>query len=183
MSDPWSDALAEAYAVASLDDVILQTLELRHPSFAEPVRLVADLGTMLKSDPEPLFGHVLTLEADAVANAGQSVRFYACGFEFTLPEQQEGSLPTVEIAIDNVAHFLTPELDALIGVRARLAVTYREYLASDPATPQYILNGLTMSNVASNLTRVTGQASFADLINRSFPGVVYRAKDFPGLVQ
>lgn len=183
MSDPWSDALAEAYASAPLADIILATIELRHPSFDSPLRLVADTGQILSLDPEPVFGHMLTLEADAPENGGESVQFFACGFDFSLPDQQEGQLPSVNVAIDNVAYLLTPELDKLVGVRAKLALTYREYLASDPTTPQFILNGLTMSNVASNLTRVSGQASFADLINRSFPGVVYRAKDFPGLVQ
>lgn len=185
MADPWSDAIAEAYASAPLDDVPLPTLELRHPSLAEPIRVVADVGSVLGEDEDgqPIFGHMLRLEDDAPADPGKVVRFIACGFDFALPDQHEGQLPTVSVGIDNVAYLITPQLDALIGVKASLQVTYREYLASDPNTPQFLLAGLSMKSVRSNLTRLTGSASFADLINRSFPSQVYRAADYPGLTQ
>lgn len=181
MVDPWSDAIAEAYASAPLDDVVLFTLELRHPTFGVPIRIVADLGETLHTDPELIFGHRLKLEADATANAGETVEFVACSFEFSLPDQQEGQLPSVSVAIDNVAYLITPQLDALIGVRAELELTYREYLFSDPETPQFVMNGLIMSNINSNLTRLTATATFADLVNQSFPSMVYRPILFPGL--
>lgn len=183
MSDPWSDAIAEAYASAPLDDVILPTLELRHPNLVEPIRIVADLGEIIgEADDQPVFGHMLTLEADAPINPGASVKFIACGFDFSLPSQQEGQIPTVQIAVDNVAYLISPQLDTLIGTRAKLEVIYREYLASDPATPQFILSGLSMTNVSSDLNQLTGTASFADLVNRNFPGKVYRPSEYPGLV-
>lgn len=182
MADPWTDALAEAYASAPLDDVILSTLELRHPSLVKPIRVVADLGDVLdEADGDMIFGHSLKLEADALADPGEFVDFIACGFGFTLPDQQEGQLPSVTITVDNVAYLITPQLDALIGVRASLEVTYREYLASDKTTPQFILNGLTMTSIGSNLTQLSGTASFADLVNRNFPAKVYRPSEYPGL--
>ena len=36
------DALKEAYASAPASEVILHTLELRHPSFTQPIRVVRD---------------------------------------------------------------------------------------------------------------------------------------------
>ena len=184
MIDPWSDAIAEAYASAPLDDVPLSTLELRHPSLVKPIRIVADLGEILDdNDGDIIFGHKLKLEADAAMNPGEVVEFIACGFGFNLPDQQEGQLPSVQVTVDNVAYLITPQLDDLIGIRAALEITYREYLASDPDTPQFILNGLTMTNIGSNLTQLTGTASFADLVNRNFPGKVYRPMEYPGLVR
>jgi len=181
--DPWSDAIAEAYASLPLDDVILSTLELRHPSLVKPIRIVADLGDILTEDGgDIVFGHKLKLEADAPLDPGASVDFIACGFGFSLPDQQEGQVPSVTVSVDNVAYLITPQLDALIGVRATLDITYREYLASDPDTPQFILGGLSMTSISSNLTQMTGTASFADLVNRNFPAKVYRPVEYPGLV-
>lgn len=182
MADPWTDALAEAYAHAPLEDVILQTIELQHPSFVTPLRLVADLGDLLSNEEQPTFGHMFTLETDAPLNPGASVPFYACGFAFSMPSQQEGQLPSVSITIDNVGYLITPQLDNLIGNRGKLSIIYREYLNSDHTTPQFILAGLSTSNVSSNITQVSATASFADLVNKNFPSQVYRAKNFPGLV-
>lgn len=177
MQDPWTGAIAEAYASAPLDDVILSTLELDHPALAEPIRVVADLGAIIgEADNQPVFGHMLRLET------GEVVKFIACSFGFALPAQQEGQVPTVQISVDNVAYIISPQLDTLLGTRAKLTVIYREYLASDPNTPQFILPGLSMSSVTSDLNQLTGTASFADLVNRNFPNKVYRPAEYPGLV-
>ena len=185
MSDPWSDAIAEAYASAPLDDEIISTLEMRHPALTEPIRVALWLGDIVKYDDEgqPIFGINLRLENDAPVNGGAVVTFISCAFDFALPDQQEGQLPSVEISVDNVAHVISPQLDTLIGIKQKLEVTYREYLLSDLDAPQYILRGLSMSGIKSNLTRLTGTASFADLINLNFPSKVYRPEEFPGLVQ
>jgi len=162
----------------------LSTLELRHPSLEKAIRIVADIGEILSDNAgDVIFGHKLKLEADAPADGGLSIEFIACGFGFSLPSQQEGQLPTVQVTIDNVAYLITPQLDDLIGTRASLEITYREYLASDPDTPQFILNGLTMTSISSNLTQLSGTATFADLVNRNFPSKVYRPSEYPGLVR
>jgi hypothetical protein len=177
MADAWSDAIAEAYASAPLEDVILSTLELSHPALAEPIRVVADLGEIIgEADEQPVFGHMLTLETGEVA------KFIACGFGFALPAQEEGQIPSVQISVDNIAYLITPQLDGLLGSRAKLEVVYREYLASDPSAPQFILPGLSMANVTSDLNQLTGTATFADLVNRNFPNKVYRPSEYPGLV-
>jgi hypothetical protein len=185
MSDPWTDAIEEAYASAPLDDDIISTLEMRHPSLTEPIRVALWLGDIVKydDDGQPIFGLKLRLEDDAPLNKGEIVTFVSCAFDFSLPDQQEGQLPSVEIGVDNVAHVISPQLDTLIGIKSKLEVIYREYLLSDTNTPQYILRGLTMSNIKSNLTRITGTASFADLVNLNFPSKVYRPAEFPGLLQ
>ncbi len=187
MADPddiWSEALQEAYASAPNDEVILHTLELRHPSFAETaIRVVMDYGSQYIIEGEDVEGHYLMLEAEAPVQAGQNVFFQACMFNMDLPEQKENSLPTVQIELDNVTRKIMEYLDAAIGEKAAMEVTYREYLASDTTTPQFILGGLTLKEVKANLGRVTGQAQFSDLVNKNFPGKVYRPTEFQGLVQ
>ena len=183
MDDAWSEAIAEAYASSPLDDEIISTLELRHAQLLKPIRVALWLGEIVEydEDGQPIFGISLTLEDDAPANPGQQATFYSCAFEFSLPDQEEGRVPTVEVQVDNVAHLLTPQLDALIGTKSKMEVTYREYLASDTTAPQYILRGLTMQNISSNLSRISGTASFANLVNLNFPSKVYQPSEFPGL--
>jgi hypothetical protein len=187
MADPddiWTEALQEAYASAPSDEVILHTLELRHPAFPDTsIRVVMDHGEEYVVSGEEVDGHFLGLEVDAPVQAGQVVFFQACMFSLTLPDQKEGSLPTIEVELDNVTRLVMEHLDAAIGLKAPMELTYREYIASDMGEPQFILGGLTLKEVKSNLGRVTGTAQFSDLVNKSFPKKLYRPSEFQGLVQ
>jgi hypothetical protein len=184
----WSLALQEAYASAPSDVIILYTLELRHPSFVDtqgnlsPIRLVRDFGVLLEEGDPDIYGYELTLEGDAPANAGQTVKFVSCMFDFELPSQQEGSLPTIEIIIDNVTKEVGKYLDSVVELDSNIEITYREYIINDLEVPQFILNGMSIQSIDSTVTRVTATASFADLINRNFPGKLYRPEEFRGLI-
>lgn len=187
--DIWAQAIQEAYASAPTSEVVLHTLELRHPSFTDDggaltaVRVVLDHGEEHEVAGVVTFGHYLTLEDDAPVQAGQSVLFQACAFGVSLPEQREGSLPSLEIELDNVTREIMEHLEGAVGQRAPVEVTYREWLSSDRTAPQFSLGGLTMKSVKSNALRVTGTAQFSDLINRTFPSRVYRPEEFRGLRQ
>lgn len=181
--DIWSPAIQEAYASAPPAEVLLDTLELRHPSWDIAVRVVRDHGAAQTIEGETRYGHMLTVETDAPADAGAAVFFQACMFGLQLPEQSDRALPQVEVSIDNATSELTPYLDLAIADASPVALTYRQYLASDPATPQFVLNGLTMGNVRVTAHRAVGVARFGEFINREFPGRVYRPADFPGLLQ
>lgn len=176
--------MQEAYASAPSGEVILHTLELRHPALAQAaIRVVQDHGQPHAVDNEELFGHFLKLENNAPVQADQLVFFQACMFNLDLPEQKEGSLPTIKVELDNVTREVVEYLDAAVGELAPLDLTYREYVASDKTQPQFILKGLTMKEVKATLGRVTGTAQFSDLVNKNFPGKVYRPSEFQGLVR
>lgn len=180
----WEEALQEAYASAPTEEVILHTLELRHSSFDETaIRVVMDYGDLFTVNDVETRGHYLTLEPTAPVQASQSVLFQSCMFRLSLPEQKEGSLPSIDVELDNVTREISQYLDEAIGDRAPLELTYREYLASNKIEPQFILGGLTMRQVKANMSRVTGTAQFGDLINKSFPGKLYRPDEFRGLSQ
>jgi hypothetical protein len=186
--DIWDQAIQEAYASAPSGEIILYTLELRHPSFVDsngdltPIRLVRDNGELLEEGDPDIFGYDFTLEDDAPVNAGEVVRYVSCMFDFELPAQQEGSLPTIEIVIDNVTKEVGKYLDSVVELDTSIEVTYREYLLSDLEVPQFILNGMSIQSIDTTVTRVTATASFADLVNRNFPGKLYRPEEFRGLI-
>jgi hypothetical protein len=166
------DALAEAYASAPSSEVILHTLEIRHPSFTTPVRVVRDF-------------HDFTayLEADAPQDPGAEVTFIAMAFDFSLPDVEKATSPEIDISLDNVSGELIGYLDAAAQTPDLIEVTYRPYLASDPSGPQ--MNPpltLVIRSVSADVFRVRARAGFADLANRKFPNEVYDAERFPGLV-
>lgn len=166
------DALAEAYASAPSSEVILHTLEIRHPSFTVPIRVVRDF-------------HDFTayLEADAPADPGAAVTFVAMAFDFSLPDVEKAVSPEIDISLDNVSGELIGYLDAAAQTPDLIEITYRPYLASDPSGPQ--MNPpltLVIRSVSADVFRVRARAGFADLANRKFPNEVYDAERFPGLV-
>lgn len=186
--DIWSEAIQEAYASAPTDEIILSTIELRHPSFinqdgdVQPIRVVQDYGELIEEGDPDIYGWKLFLESDAPANPGEEVIFVSMMFSFELPPQQEGSLPTIEITLDNVTREVSKYLDEAVNLDEEIEVTYREYLLSDKSEPQFVLPGMTINTVVSNVQKVTASASFADLINRNFPGKLYRPEEFRGLI-
>lgn len=173
----YSEALAAAYASAPEDEVILDTLEFRHPLFQDNG---VPFGIRGVNDHQDL---VATLEADAPLNPGETVTFYAVYFTFTRPDESDsGSVPEIEISIDNVARHLMYYLDAAKESRIPIEVTWRPYLVSDLTGPH--MNPpltLTLRNVSCNMTSVTARAGYGELTNRRFPAIEYTAKKFPGL--
>lgn len=166
------DALAEAYASAPSSEVILHTLEIRHPSFTVPIRVVRDFNDF-----------TAYLEADAPADPGAQVTFVAMAFDFSLPDVEKAVSPEIDISLDNVSGELIGYLDAAAQTPDLIEVTYRPYLASDPSGPQ--MNPpltLVIRSVSADVFRVRARAGFADLANRKFPNEVYDAERFPGLV-
>lgn len=172
-------ALAEAYASAPVDDVIVDTLEIRHPSFVDDqgqptaVRICRDR-----------VDFTATLEAGAPLNASQQVTFLACPFDFKLPGIEEGRVPQLEINIDNVDRSITAAIEMAYQQQAPIEVTYRPYLVSDPSGPQMDppIN-MTLTRVTADVFKVSGIATLNDVHNWPFPGRTYSPADFPGLVR
>jgi hypothetical protein len=172
--DPtYKAALAEAYASAPANVVELVTIELRHPAFADPIRVVLD-------DAD----HMLTLEASAPANPGQSVLWQAFSFSVERPEISENAAPELVIEMDNVSREIEANIRASLATREKVQATFRVYLSTDPSGPQ---NDppmhLTVHHIKATDLRVTARAGFGDIATRHFPAEDYTTERFPGLVR
>lgn len=202
MPDPLlSQAIQEAYAAAPADVVILDTLELRHPTFTDPIRVVrnfadtetwlqlggaevqAVLDAMEEGDRE-MVGLVARLEAGAPLNAGQMVAFVALAFDLQRPNVDTGPVPEITVVMDNVGREITDALDAAAISQDKIEVTYRPYLSTDIDGPQMDPPiTLVLTEVEADPLRVTGRARMLDIGNKAFPGLTYTAKKFPGLAR
>jgi hypothetical protein len=175
LSDLVTEAVREAYA-SRTGDVILNTIELRHPAFLEegqPValRFVADGADQ-----------TLLLEADAPMDPGASVVFTAMPFGFTPPSDEEDAVPQVKIWIDNVSSEVAKHLEEAVKVRHPIEMTWREYVEGH-ASPQQRLDGIDLSNVKVTATRATATARLNDWPDRLFPAKVYDRETYRTLAQ
>ena len=108
MPDPTLNAaIAEAYASAPSDIVILHTLELRHPEFKDDEG--QSIAVRLVRDHQDLSAK---LEDTAPLNPDEYVTFIAMGFDLELPPVDTSPVPEITVTIDNVSRELIKHLDA-----------------------------------------------------------------------
>jgi hypothetical protein len=149
-------------------------IEIWQVSFAEPARVVANVGG------DMVFG----IEPGAPRDAGAMVTFLACPFAADYPEQREGQPPSTKIKIDNVNRELVPLIRAALGVRQYIQVLYREYLSSDLTEPAYGPVEFELREVQMVGTSLTGTAMVKNLQNKRFPRLNknYDYIQFPSLL-
>lgn len=165
------EAIREAYAASPVDVVVYHTLEIRHASFATPIRAVRDFDNL-----------DVTLEADAPSDGGTEVTFIGYAFELTPPDVTPEGSPQLVIEIDNVARDILANIELAMASSSLLEVTYRAYLSTDLTGPQ---NDppltLTIFSISATPMRIRAVAGFQDVVNKRFPSVEYSAETHPGL--
>lgn len=172
-------AIKEAYATAPQGEVILHTLEFRHPSFINDVGSPAAIRVV--HDHADLNAK---LESTAPLNPSEYVTFIAFAFDFSLPEVQQSAMPEIVITIDNVSQEIEANLALAVASPYKVEVTYRPFLNTDLTGPQMDPPlTLTLTHVEANDFQITARASFSDMANKLFPGVDYTAETFPGLMR
>jgi hypothetical protein len=169
-----NEALLEAYASCPPSARIYCTLEIWQVSFAQPARVVANVGN------DMVFG----IEQGAPRDGGAMVTFLACPFTAEYPEQREGQPPSTKIKVDNVNRELVPLIRAALGVRQYIQVLYREYLSSDLTEPAYGPVEFELREVQMSGTSLTGTAMVKNLQNKRFPRLNknYDYIQFPSLL-
>jgi len=169
-----NEALLEAYASCPPSARVFYTLEIWQVSFAEPARVVANVGD------DMIFG----IEPGAPRDAGAMVTFLACPFTADYPEQREGQPPSTKIKIDNVNRELVPLIRAALGVRQYIQVLDREYLSSDLTEPAYGPVEFELHEVQMVGMSLTGTVMVKNLQNKRFPRLNknYDYVQFPSLL-
>jgi hypothetical protein len=62
-----------------------------------------------------------------------------------------------------------------------IEMIYRIWLVDDLDTPGYVVDGLSISQISVTDTQIIARASASDMLNRTFPTVLYTPAMFPGL--
>ena len=159
-------AIEEAYADPDLDDDILDTLELGHPTFETPVRILANG------------------DADMYLNieGGLRVLFQACAVRISLNGFDDDGPTTGQLQIDNVSKLLQPYLKAAVQAGDPITVKYRAYTRSDLSAPGEIRGGMMLSRVSLAPTSATGTLEMQTKADRqAFPRLTYDLAKYKAL--
>ena len=156
----------EAYANADDNRVMLYTLELMHPQFTQPLRIVAD------NDP-------LTAEIET----GDTVLFTPFFFSIKRPPISEEPDPSLQITVDNVSGFMTPYLDIASRSGDSIHVAFRPFLIDEGDNSITRLSSIKLAirNASATMTSVTLTAAHINPANLPFPKENYTSDRFPGL--
>jgi hypothetical protein len=173
IDDLYSEALKEAYASATTSEVILNALEIIHPAFSVPIRVVADY--------IPLTAR---LENSAPINPGELVEFQAFTFDIVPPEVIDSGVPELQITIDNVSGEILENIELASGSLDLLEVIWRVYLSSNPEEGPQNAKPIRMiiSSIDVDTTTIQARASLGDFVNKKFPNNEYDDRRFPGLI-
>lgn len=168
-----SDEIREAYAVAPRDRVVWQTVELRHPAFEVPVRLVRG-----RRRGVPL---VATLESNAPLNAGEAVSFDPFAFEFIPPGQDSNGPTPARAVVDNISGALIEKLDLTLTDNRAIEVTYRVFRDDQLNAPGDVVRNLFLTDVEVTASRATGELRYREVATQGFPLKLYSRDLFPAL--
>lgn len=167
-----TQAIKEAYASAPANVVIYSTMELNHPGFTQPIRVVNDRDSL-----------EATLEATAPVNPSQKVLFAAYAFRFNKPEVTANGLPQISLEIDNVDRSIVAAIEQAILTPDPITVIYREFISTDLSAPQ---NNppiqLTVLSINATVFVVKATAGYQNFMNTRFPTTAYDSINYPGLV-
>lgn len=174
---PKSEALKIVYASAPADQIILETIEIRHPAFVDNNGNV--IAFRVVANNEDLNA---TLEADAEMNGGELVLFVAMAFSIDGVGFGDNKVPSLQIRITNVQREMSRYMELAATNPNKAWITYREYLPSDLSGPQ-MDPPVTLACVDIQIDpfACTITADATSLQNRAFPKTSYTTARFPGL--
>ncbi|WP_444905032.1 DUF1833 family protein [Microbulbifer sp. CnH-101-E] len=160
-----SAVLETVYASAPIDQIILHTLELKHPAFeAGAIRLCQGFD-----------------DIEAKLEDGQTVIFTASGFGVSLPQRSMRGRQDLQFQLDNVTGEALQNIDIALEVGGLIQVAYRQFLESDLSAPAQPPTVMTAVSVKANARSVSVIASFHDLVNKAWPNKFYTPDFAPGL--
>lgn len=168
-------AQKEAYARANSNTIDVCALELRHPSFVEPLRFVG-----LQENLS------VTLEANAPVNAGEVVEFIALALRLRLPDLNTEADSTLSVQIDGIPGIAQPYLKAANQTVYPIEATARFYAFNTKTSTvidgaQSILH-LQVRHVGVTKSSVSLTMGYTNTANRAFPNALYTPETNPGLV-
>jgi len=156
MSRPLSNPAKQGVFAQETEQVFLPLVTITHPDLAEPIRVVRN--------------------TEDIVSRGQE--FVALGFDLTLPDDSEDSVPAMKLEIDNVDRRI---VEAIRTITSPAQVTTEVVLASQPDTVEAAFEGYTLRDTEYDALRVTGTLALEDVLNEPFPSGTFTPNLFPGM--
>ena len=155
-----------AITAQETDEVVVVLIELSHSTLADPIRVSSDNAELL-----PV--------AQVYGTLSNGTEYVFFPFEFTMPDQSEDSPPRASLVIDNIDRSIVQAVREASG--EPIAVAVKVVIASDPDTVVVGEIEFALKNVQYNATTVSGDLSFATVLDEPYPEGMFGPSDFPGL--
>ncbi|SAI62875.1 Domain of uncharacterised function (DUF1833) [Bordetella trematum] len=154
--------LSVVYASAPDDEVVIPSLEISVPGLAT-IRICAGFED-----------HELGVD-------GQLHLFEAGSLQVALPASNTTGQQTLTFGVANVNGVAQRHVDAALEAGERVALIYREYLASDKSAPARRPLVMTMTGGQFSNGEAQFEAGYYDLLNAAWPRQRYTVENAPGL--
>lgn len=146
------------------DDVIIRTLELTSPGWAEPVLICNGFK-----------------DQTCVTEDGRTLTFIAANIDIQLPKKNNKGNQTLTFAVDNTTGEPQRKADEALEARSKVTGVYRTYLASNKLAPSekpYVLS-VQSDSIEGNVAQLI--MGFFNMIGVAWPRRLYTLVDFTGL--
>lgn len=138
-------------------EVFLPCLQINHPSFVNPIRLVYNTTTVTRADGD----------------------YLPYAFQINLPSQHDTGLPQVTLTVDNTDLDVNDAIRTLTGLPS---VTMDVVLASSPDTIEVGPFNYSLQGVTANADTIQGTLGFEeDIFAQNVPGQSYLPNNSAGL--
>ena len=149
----YSDAIKEAYAMAPVDSVTYETLEIQHALDPSIYLVAANEDKQLRLEDNTL------------------VTFKYAPFTLKLPKSGSGGDFSMSLTMFNYQNVVSNYLQTVKGTGRRIKAIYRPYLSTDTTKMPQLNPPMTLylTNININKLNVTATASFSDVVNKKVP--------------
>ena len=170
------EALDEAYASATSDKIPLHAMELNHPAFTAPLRLIR----------WPVSGPDLTVfkcrhEVEAELDPALVVEYHGFPYEIILPESSQNTEGAFKFKVSLYNDFDDQLKEAALtpGV---IRATYREYVkGKELEGPVVTWPGITIASPRREGADIVADGVILRWMTKPYGGL-YLPTDYPGLV-
>jgi len=138
-------------------EAVLFLLEIHHPNFETPIRLVNDVQDIT------VLGNL----------------YLACPFEITLPDDNDGQVSKASLSVDNIGRELTQWLEVNRGGQGATC-RIMQVMRSNLSVIELDMT-LDMSNVSADLMKVSATLEYLDIFNQKAVTLSYRPETQSGL--
>lgn len=156
--------LDTVYASAPDDVVLIPTIEITAPSFAEPIRNCTGFE-----------------DIEVGLDGGGMATFIASGLDVALPTKDESGQQNLVFAIENVTGEAQAVIDTALENGEVIELIYRLYLSDDLSQPAETPRRMVIIDASFSASQVQVTASYNDIINRAWPRRRYTPDFAPGL--
>lgn len=178
MSTLWDEALAEAYAAAPPEAIVLNAVEIWHRAFTQPARLVRWPVT----DDEPDIFQLLH-EPDAPFNPGVLVEYIGVPFDVTLPESSKDTPGEFVFRMEHIGSMLDADLEAAALEGGAIRAVFRQFIKdSEREGPRAVWDGISICAPTERGGTVEATGMIMNWLLRPY-GRLYAPENYPSLVR